>query len=198
MSGKRDTGEYTSTKERITHTALRLFSLKGFKGTTIKDIAREVGITEGAIYRHFRSKEEIVEYLVKRVSGELGDLLSAKVLSHSGIVAQVKALAETLINYAFDNPDSFRFLTVYHLLKADSHKGKLPGGLLMENFRKAYLRGELAVLPEVALSLAVGTVERLFILWEFGVVKAHRNRLIREVQESLARALYRNGCGGGI
>ena len=40
--------------------SLRLFSEKGIRETTIKDIAKEVGITEGAIYRHFNSKEEIV------------------------------------------------------------------------------------------------------------------------------------------
>ncbi len=69
MNGKRDTGVFVHTKERIAGEALRLFSVKGFKETTIKDIAREVGITEGAIYRHFRSKEEIIEHLNKACHG---------------------------------------------------------------------------------------------------------------------------------
>jgi len=59
------------TKEKILEASLRLFSEKGIRETTIKDIAKEVGITEGAIYRHFKSKEEIVLGLFSSYSEEL-------------------------------------------------------------------------------------------------------------------------------
>jgi AcrR family transcriptional regulator len=40
---------HQNTKEKILESALRLFSEKGIRETTIKDIAKDVGITEGAI-----------------------------------------------------------------------------------------------------------------------------------------------------
>ncbi|MQF64981.1 TetR/AcrR family transcriptional regulator [SAR202 cluster bacterium AC-409-J13_OGT_754m] len=43
----------------------RIVSNYGLQRLTIHDIAREIGVTEGAIYRHFRSKREILNYVVE-------------------------------------------------------------------------------------------------------------------------------------
>ncbi|HHJ64353.1 MAG TPA: TetR/AcrR family transcriptional regulator [Aquifex aeolicus] len=190
MSERENRWEFTHTKERISRVALRLFSQKGFKGTTIKDIAREVGITEGAIYRHFRSKEDIIEHLVERITGEIRELIREEVLTKKDIRKQVDSLIEVLINYAFDNPDAFRFLTVYHILRENGRNGKLPGNIIIQLFREAYAGGKLAVSPEVALSLIIGSVERLFILWELGLLKMQREKLIEEVKEVIEKALF--------
>lgn len=50
-----------STKEKIFNVAIELFASKGFKGTSVREIAKMLGLTEGAIYRHFSSKDEILE-----------------------------------------------------------------------------------------------------------------------------------------
>lgn len=189
MNGKEGIWSYTPTKERIAKVALKLFSRKGFKGTTIKDIAKEVGITEGAIYRHFASKENIIYFLITTVSRELEELIKEKVLIRGSLKEQVKSLIETLMRYAFEKPDSFRFLTVYHILRENGFEKRLPGGLILENFKRAYMRGELKVSPEVALSVAVGSVERAFILWEMGLVNLPEERFIEELQETVVSAL---------
>lgn len=52
------------TVEKILETAQRLFLEKGYDNTTIQDIVDELGgLTKGAIYHHFRSKEEIMDAL---------------------------------------------------------------------------------------------------------------------------------------
>ena len=48
-----------SLKERIIHEALRLFSLKGFLGTSLQDILSATGTSKGGFYNHFRSKEDL-------------------------------------------------------------------------------------------------------------------------------------------
>lgn len=48
-------------REQILDAALRVFSQKGFAGASIRDIAREVGITEGLIYHYFESKDHLLE-----------------------------------------------------------------------------------------------------------------------------------------
>ena len=50
-----------TTKERIVQEALNLFSIKGFKGTSVKNIADEVGIKDSSLYKHFGSKQEIFD-----------------------------------------------------------------------------------------------------------------------------------------
>lgn len=52
------------TVEKILETAQRLFLEKGYDNTTIQDIVDELGgLTKGAIYHHFKSKEEIMDAL---------------------------------------------------------------------------------------------------------------------------------------
>lgn len=56
------------TVERILDTAQRLFLEKGYEQTTIQDITDNLGgLTKGAIYHHFKSKEEIIEAVSDRM-----------------------------------------------------------------------------------------------------------------------------------
>lgn len=56
------------TVERILDTAQRLFLEKGYEQTTIQDIIDNLGgLTKGAIYHHFKSKEEIIDAVTDRM-----------------------------------------------------------------------------------------------------------------------------------
>jgi TetR/AcrR family transcriptional repressor of nem operon len=48
-----------SLKERIVQEGLKLFSLKGFLGTSMNDILEAAGTSKGGFYNHFKSKEEL-------------------------------------------------------------------------------------------------------------------------------------------
>ena len=56
------------TKERILETALELFAQRGYLGTSMSDIAGELGITKGALYKHYTSKQEILNSIVERMN----------------------------------------------------------------------------------------------------------------------------------
>ena len=53
-------------ERRILDAAAGLFVRYGFDKTTVSDVAREAGISKGAIYLHFRSKDELFEVLLAR------------------------------------------------------------------------------------------------------------------------------------
>lgn len=57
---KRDT-----TKKKILEATLKLISQKGYLGATTREIAREAGITEITLFRHFGSKEKLFEEVLK-------------------------------------------------------------------------------------------------------------------------------------
>lgn len=63
-NGKR-TRRGPHTRQQILDASLRLFSERGFARTTVRDIARQAGITDAAIYYHFESKRELLEALVE-------------------------------------------------------------------------------------------------------------------------------------
>jgi AcrR family transcriptional regulator len=48
-----------------------LFSVKGYRGTTISDIAKKMGVAQGMFYYYFKSKEEILEALFNRHTSSL-------------------------------------------------------------------------------------------------------------------------------
>ena len=47
------------TKKRILEAALELFAQSGYLGTSMSDIAGQLGITKGALYKHYVSKQEL-------------------------------------------------------------------------------------------------------------------------------------------
>ena len=54
----------TDTKERLLQAAMKLVSEKGYLGATTRGIAREAGVTEVTLFRHFGSKEQLFEGLI--------------------------------------------------------------------------------------------------------------------------------------
>jgi AcrR family transcriptional regulator len=58
-------GRKRDTKEKILNTALDLFSESGYSATSIRQIAGKVGIREGGMYNHFKSKEELLKAILQ-------------------------------------------------------------------------------------------------------------------------------------
>lgn len=58
----------SKTKEKILKTSLKLFSTKGFKATTVRDIAGAMGVKQSALYNHFKNKDEILETLISNLA----------------------------------------------------------------------------------------------------------------------------------
>jgi len=55
-------------KEIILEESLRLFSQKGYQNTSVRDIAKEVGITQSGLYNHFKNKDHILETLIEELT----------------------------------------------------------------------------------------------------------------------------------
>ena len=63
-------------KEKILNTALELFSKNGFDAVSVSMISDELGISKGALYKHFESKRAIFDTIIHRM--EENDLDIAK------------------------------------------------------------------------------------------------------------------------
>lgn len=59
------------TRQRILEVSLRLFTDQGYDGTSLRQIAEELGVTKAALYYHFRTKEEILQSLMATLQEEL-------------------------------------------------------------------------------------------------------------------------------
>ena len=59
-----------NTREEILDVALSLFSTKGYDATSLSDISGMLGITKAALFKHFDSKEEILDSIIKMMDAE--------------------------------------------------------------------------------------------------------------------------------
>jgi AcrR family transcriptional regulator len=59
------------TREHILHIALQLFMQKGYKEVTMKNIVDNTGLSKGAFYHYFNSKEQVFEEVIKSFYSEI-------------------------------------------------------------------------------------------------------------------------------
>lgn len=57
-----------NTKERILEEALKLFSQRGYMGTSMSDIAAQLKVTKAALYKHYAGKQEILDGIVEKMN----------------------------------------------------------------------------------------------------------------------------------
>lgn len=84
-----------SKKDRIIAAALKLFSQKGFHGTTTKEIANECGVAEGLIFYHFGDKRKLLLHIVKNFSFAIQAQKADEYLSG-------RTLEEALVQYGLE------------------------------------------------------------------------------------------------
>jgi TetR/AcrR family transcriptional regulator, cholesterol catabolism regulator len=95
-------------EQQIMRQALRLFGQVGFSGTSLQNLADDLGITRPALYYYFSSKEE----LLWRLIGTLGDQLLEEVLpivsEHMPPQEKLRKLVASHTRAILGNPDAFK------------------------------------------------------------------------------------------
>jgi AcrR family transcriptional regulator len=95
-------------RERILEEAVKLFYANGFSGTTLDDIATELGVTKPFIYTHFRSKVELLEAIcrptielsVEAISRAAAGDGTATYRLQTGVIAFTKVVLQRQANIA--------------------------------------------------------------------------------------------------
>jgi AcrR family transcriptional regulator len=173
----------------IMRTAVRLFVAKGFEATTIKDIARGAGVAEGALYRHFPSKEALAKHLFFVNLESLTGRVAARVAAAAGARKRLRAYVESVFLEYERDPDLFYFLILseHRELKAGvEHPGLILDRLVAEGqASRDFAPGE----PMLLVSTVFGTLHRLCILRKYGRVDGPLTRFADEVSTRLFRAL---------
>lgn len=99
------------TRAKILRSSLELFVDKGIAATTTREIASRAEISEGAIYRHFESKDEIAFELFKSIHIRLADMIHDVAESSDDFETKVLAIVTTYVHLADEDP----LLFAYHL-----------------------------------------------------------------------------------
>ena len=67
----RITKEYYERKNEILDAAQELFLTQGYEKTSVDNIIKKVGVAKGTFYYYFKSKEDLLDKLVKRMTDKI-------------------------------------------------------------------------------------------------------------------------------
>jgi AcrR family transcriptional regulator len=79
------------TRQRILEAAERVFSRDGFQGATTREIAREAGVNEVTLFRHFRSRDELLRETILCHSISAEDLIGPRSEWERNLPGQLEA-----------------------------------------------------------------------------------------------------------
>jgi AcrR family transcriptional regulator len=126
-------------RERIIESAIGLFSQKGFKGTTTREIAEGAGISEAMVFRYFPTKEDLYAAIITRAAGDVFEEISLiEFISRKDDAGLLRALATDMMTRYEDDPSFLRLL----------YYSALEGHYLSEMFFQMRVRQKIQTLAD--------------------------------------------------
>jgi TetR/AcrR family transcriptional repressor of uid operon len=130
-------------REHILDAAERCFARAGFHRTTMHDICKEAGVSPGALYVYFSSKEELIAGIAERDRGKLAGEL-AELSKSPDLLAALGQLGE---HYAVEEPEHKRVLCME--IAVESTRNEAVGeifrsvdGFVLDSFEALFARAQ--------------------------------------------------------
>ncbi len=102
----------SDTKEKILITALHLFAKNGYEAVSVSMIAGKLGITKGALYRHFKNKRDIFQSIVERMGDADRERAEKYSMPEGTMEETAEAYRQTSLNIIADYTKAqFRYWT---------------------------------------------------------------------------------------
>lgn len=161
-------------REQIVEAALELVSEEGTPGLTMMNIAERIGTSDAALYRHFRSKQEIMEAMIRRFGGDLLRAAREAAREAPDPVEGLRRMMQTQIEHIVRRRALPRMILLEEVhmqdeaLKAEVERvvrGYLD--LVQEKLGEAQREGQVPtdVDVEAAAVTFLGTVQSSAVLW---------------------------------
>ena len=131
-------------REAVLQAALALFSARGFHGVAVPEIASRARVAAGTIYRHFESKEQIVNALYARYKQALGAALLSDFPFSAAPRAQFHHFFTRAMAFARREPEAFKFLEAHHHAPYLDAACKGLESQTLAPFREFFVQGERA------------------------------------------------------
>ena len=110
------------TRERVLTVAQVLFAEHGYRGTSLRDIARRIGIKAPSLLHHFPSKEQLYIAVLDRIFEGMEDSAQIFLSGRAGYHEACRAAIVSAIDYIAKSPDSMRI--IWHEMTEESGVGR--------------------------------------------------------------------------
>lgn len=156
--------EEMGTKEKILYMALELFSQSGYEGVSMRDIAAAVNIKGSSIYKHYKSKQDIFDSIVKYMEVRYDEAMSLFHLPHG----EASSVVDSYMNITADKLYEIVYKIFLYFLQ-DPYTSKFRRILMMEQYRNQVIGDTF---KKIYFENALNFQEELFnVLMERGMLK---------------------------
>jgi AcrR family transcriptional regulator len=133
-------------RDRVDGAAVALFAARGVDGVSVADIAAAAGVSQGALYRHYRSKDELAARLFSAAYLRTGAELDAIRAGRRGFAARIAAMVEHFCRLYDQDPSLFRFMLIaqHNLLPELGDGGRAPTAVIEDVVADAIAAREVA------------------------------------------------------
>ena len=97
-----------------------LHSERGMERMTTARLAKEVGVSEAALYRYFPSKTKMFEALIEHIENTLLSRITASMRNETQTMNRIRDILQTILDFARKNPGLTRILTGHALMFEDA------------------------------------------------------------------------------
>lgn len=97
-------------QEAILTTALRLFTERGFAGTPTSLISKEAGVATGTLFFYFKTKEDLIDTLYRRVKSEAAKEMGRGLDAEKTAKAKLRRLGRNAVGWGLENPAKLKFM----------------------------------------------------------------------------------------
>ena len=104
---KRTVEDTEKTRVAILDSGAKVFARVGYERATLEAIGKEASLTRGAIYWHFKNKQDLFEKILKREDDRLDKLIESVLSTSAPPFLKLRRLLEAVIDNFFDN-ETFR------------------------------------------------------------------------------------------
>lgn len=149
---------------------MRLFAERGYRGVTLRSLAKALGVSPMTPYRYFENKDELFSMVRVEAFRRFADAQRDAIAGIEDPEDALRVLARTYVSFALDEPDAYHIM--FELLQAPA--SNYPG-LEDEQARAfSYLHGAVEALVD-ARGMRVDPLRRAHMLWAqvHGLVSLH-------------------------
>ena len=97
-----------------------LHSERGMERMTTARLAKEVGVSEAALYRYFPSKTKMFEALIEHIENTLLSRITTSMRNETQTMNRIRDILQTILDFARKNPGLTRILTGHALMFEDA------------------------------------------------------------------------------
>ncbi|HII93491.1 MAG TPA: TetR/AcrR family transcriptional regulator [Methanosarcina sp.] len=94
----------------ILEAALKLFTERGFHGTSTAQISKDAGVATGTLFNYFPTKEDLINSLYFEVKGELSRSMGKEIEEQSTFKDKLEKIWSNLVKWGVENQEEFLFV----------------------------------------------------------------------------------------